>query len=480
MSGLFGVLDVANRGLTVTQQGIRVTGHNIANVNTPGYSRQRQVLAASAPIANASGHQGTGVEQLTIERITDRFVETQLLKQNASAASSEAQAQALALVEEVLNEQDGRGIGAALSDLYEAFSDLASGATPGAPAEREAVRASARSLMQVVHGTDERLRDLQSSTNREIEDQVREINAITERIAKLNAGITQLEIQAPANDLRDQRDGLLRELASRIDVDSFEDAKGSLVVFLPSGASLVNGVTSHPLTTSLDVTNPFDSSFARIVYPESGSNLDITDDIGAGSLGGLLRVRDTLIPSAIRSLDTLAYNLAEGVNAVHAAGTGLDGTVGDFFAAPAAVEDAARGLALEAAILASSDAIAAGLTSAPGDNRNAIALADLRDGAAPLFIPGDPPGPATGPTRTLLEHAAAVVADVGQQARTFAQASSQQARVLQDLESRRDAISGVSIDEEMAGLIQLEAAFQANARVLSTVDRLLDDLLSIL
>ncbi len=480
MSGLFGVLDVANRGLSATQQGIRVTGHNIANVNTPGYSRQRQVLAASTPIERTNGHLGTGVEQRTIERITDRFVESQLLKQNGSAAASEAQAQALALVEQVLNEQDGKGIGAALSELYEAFSDLASAATPGAPAEREAVRAAARSLVQVVRGIDQQLRDLQASTNREIEGLVPEINSITGRIAELNEGIVRLELQAPANDLRDERDALLRELAATIEVDSFEDPKGSLTVLLPSGVPLVEGANARPLETVPDLANPFDPTFARIVFPDAGTNLDITDEVGGGSLGGLLRVRDTLIPSAIRSLDTLAYNLAESVNAVHAAGTGLDGTVGDFFAAPAAVEDAARNLDLEAAILASTDAIAGGLTSAPGDNRGALALAALRDSAAPLFLPGDPPGPATGPTRTLLEHAAAVVADVGQQARTFAQSSSQQARILEDLENRRDAISGVSIDEEMAGLIQLEAAFQANARVMSTVDRLLDDLLSIL
>ena len=480
MSGLFGVLDVANRGLTITQQGIRVAGHNIANVNTPGYSRQRQVLAAQAALPRASGHLGTGVEQLTIDRVTDTFIEAQLLKQHGSLSSSEAQARVLSLVEEVLNEQNGEGVSAALSRLYDAFSDLASAAPPGAPAEREAVRAAARSLVEVVHGMDAQLRDLQASMNHEIQSAIPEINSISQRIADLNGRIIELELQAPANDLRDQRDELLRDLASRVEVTSFEKPDGSIVVMMGGGASLVDGVHVRRLDTAPDPTHPFDPTFSRILWVDDGFSYHVTDEVGAGSLGGQLRARDDLIPSAIRSLDVLAYNLARGVNAVHTAGVGLDGTVGGFFASPAAVEDAARDLALHGNIVARADAIAAGLTPAPGDNRNALALAALRDAPATLVLPGDPPGPPSGPNRTILEHAGAVVADVGQQARTLGQASNHQARILEDLQNRRDETSGVSLDEEMAGLVQLEAAYQANARVLSTVSRLLDDLLSML
>ena len=103
MSGLFGVLDVANRGLTVTQQGIRVTGHNIANVNTPGYSRQRQVLAATAPIQNASGHLGTGVEQRTIQRITDSFIQDQLVREDSSGGAARTQADVMMIREALLD-----------------------------------------------------------------------------------------------------------------------------------------------------------------------------------------------------------------------------------------------------------------------------------------------------------------------------------------------------------------------------------------
>lgn len=480
MSGLFGVLDVAARGLLTTQRGIRTTGHNIANVNTPGYSRQRQVLAAAPPILYPTGHLGTGVEQLSIERVTDVLVQAQLLQQNASFASTDTQAQALARVEEVLNEQDVEGIGAALSAFYAAFSALASSPIPGAEAEREAVRAAAQSLIDTLNAADSQLRGQQRDADRSIGGLLSEVNALAENINALNREIVRQEATAPANDLRDQREELVRELATKVGVKTFEESNGALVVMLPFGLPLVEGGKAWTLTTSADLSNPFDPSFSQVLHTDGVMNTDITGEVGSGELGGLLRVRDTILPAAIRSLDTIAYNLNVTVNSVHNLGVGLDGTIGDFFTALPAVEDAARDLTLDANILANTDAIAAGLTVSSGDNRNAQALADLRTTAAAIYLPGDPPGPASGPTRSVTDLVASVVADVGQQARTMNQASLREERAVQTLEDRREEVSGVSLDEEVTHLIQLEAAFQANARVLSSVDRLLQEVIELL
>jgi flagellar hook-associated protein 1 FlgK len=144
------------------------------------------------------------------------------------------------------------------------------------------------------------------------------------------------------------------------------------------------------------------------------------------------------------------------------------------------VEDAARTLALDADLVASTDAIAAGQTADPGDNRNALDLAALRTAASAIYLPGDPPGPASGPTQTLLDYTGTVVNRVGQQTRSLEEASVQRARVLEELETRRQEVSGVSLDEEVVMLVQLQATFQANARVIATVQGLLDDVLSLL
>jgi flagellar hook-associated protein 1 FlgK len=480
MAGLFGVLDVARRGVAATSYGVRTTGHNIANVNTPGYSRQRAVLEASLPFPTGAGNLGSGVDVVTVERFHDGFVEAQLLQHGSLFGSSDAQARALAQIEELLAERDGEGIAGALGRLYDAFSDLASAATPGAPIERGQVRAAAQSLVDVLRGLDAQLREQMSAVNDEIEGLLPEVNRLTGEIRDLGQAIARAEVTQPANDLRDRRDEALRELAGLVDIRTYEDERGNLSVTLSNGLPLVEGGFQRTLTTTPDVANPFDVGFSRVLYSDGVTTVDVTDQIGGGRVGGLLRARDTQLAAAIRSLDTVAYNLADRVNAVHAAGVGLNGASGNFFAAPAALEDAARNLALDPAILASPDAIAAGLTPAASDNRNALALAALRNVSAPLTLPGDPLGSPSGPTRSILEHVASIVADVGTQARGFQAARSQQERLLETLQNQRDEVSGVSLDEEVTRLVELQAAFRANARVISVVDRLLEDVLSIL
>ena len=480
MSGLFGVLDVASRGLLVAQQGVRNTSNNIANVNTPGYSRQRQIVVSSVPIASGAGNLGAGAEQISIERVTDSFIQAQIVKQNAAGGSTDAQAQALSAIEEVINEQSGAGIGAALSRLYASFSELAAATaqTPGAPVERDAVRSAAQNLVDTLHAVDARLRDQMLAAQQSIDASVAEINAITSRIAALNTEIVKAESTAPANELRDERDALVRSLGEKIEIHTFED-DGAQVVLLPTGQPLVEAGTARDLVAVADPSNAFGPGFTRVGYDTGSATVDITDDIGGGQLGGLLRVRDAILPAAIRSLDTIAYNLTTSVNTVHNAGVGLNGASGDFFTALGTVEDAARDITLDAAIVSNVDSIAAGLTSAPGDNRNAFALEALRHARAPISLPGDPPGPATGPTRTLLEHTAGIVADIGQQTASLQAAREQNAQIAETLENRRDEVSGVSLDEEVTQLVQLQAAFQANARIMQAVDRLLEDVLAL-
>ncbi len=482
MTSIFGAIDVARKGLAVTQRGLATAGHNIANANTPGFSRQRLVQAAEFPIRISGGLLGTGVRALTIERATDPFIQSQLVRQRSTAASSEAQANVLSQIEQILNEQDTDGLTAALGDFYDAADDLATSGNPGAASERAAYVSSAQSVVDLLHTDDARLRSLMSSTNDGIAGLLPQINTTLEQIDFLNEEIARLEIGElnPANDLRDQRDLALQDLAEMIDVRTYEDQNGNLNVTLANGVALVEGDRARTLIATADPTNPFDSSFARVSVQDQSSLTDVTTQIGGGRLGGLLRARDTILPAAIRSLDTVAYNLIESVNTVHAAGMGLNGAVGNFFTALPQVEDAARDLTIGANILANPDEVAAGLTTQPGDNQNALALAALRDQKGALFLPGDPPGPATGPSRSIIEHAVAVIVDVGQQAKMMDSAALQQDRIIEGLQNRRDEISGVSIDEEVAQLVRLQAAFQANSRVISVVQDLLDDLVNIL
>lgn len=474
MSGLFGTLDVATRGLLTTQSGIRVTSHNTANVDTPGYTRQSQVLVAGAPIPYPNGAVGTGVEQQSIVRIDDALLFRQLHDADSRSASLGVESAAMNRVEQLFNEQQNDGLGGQISTLYDAFGDLASALTPGAPVERDSLRSAAQSLVDLFHTVDADLRDVMSEADHAARALLDSINGIAREIADLNVAVVSEDAVAPANDLRDRRDAKVRELAAKVEISTFEQPNGGVVVMVASGLTLVDGETSRRLVAQPDPANPFDISYSRIFFEMGPSQIDVTNQIGGGELGGHLEVRDAIVPDVIRDLDVLAYNLATQVNGVHAAGVGLDGSSGNFFEPLTVVEDAANRIALDPAITASTDAIAAGLSTNPGDNRNALALAALRTTPTAFFLPGDPPGAATGATRTALDYHAFLVGEVGERARIAEQASESQQRVLDGLESRRDEISGVSLDEEMIKLIRLESAYQANARVIATIQSLLE------
>ncbi len=478
---LNGTLEVARSGLAVTALGVRTAGHNIANVETPNYSRQRQLLAAEAPVPYGNVQLGGGVTQLGIARVVDPFMQQQLLASDSSLGGTRAQASALELIEGVLADRAAGGLGSALTQLYDSFSDLAASAAPGASLERAEVRSSAQSLIDTLHRLDGFLRDEMQVANGQIEASLPRVNELLAGVRDLNEQIARSSLAgSPANDLMDQRDTLVRELASLVDVRVHEGNGGRIDVTLANGVGLVEGNQVRTLVAVADPNNPFDPRFARIGLQNGANVSDITSQIGGGSIGGLLRGRDVHIAAAVRGLDTLAFNVAARVNAVHAGGTGANGAVGDFFAQPASVADAARNLALAPAILASPDAIAAGLTSAPGDNRNAQALAALCDARAPIYVVGDSLGAPSGPTRSVLEHFASLVTDVGIQVRGMSSVRTTQEQILETLENRRDEISGVSLDEEVTHLVELQAAFQANARVISLVDRLLEDVVNMI
>jgi flagellar hook-associated protein 1 FlgK len=481
MTNLFGALHVSGRALGTNQRGVHTASHNIANVNTPGYSRQRQILAATAPTQIGRNSLGTGVDEVAVERVYDPNLQRRMNAERSQGGAVSSQSKSLDAIQEVFNEQQDTGISDALAKLYSAFSELSTSASGGGT-EREGVRIAAQRFADAVHTADTRLREEQSNANAAVVDAVDNINSMLDRVADLNVKIISMEAQTPANDLRDQRDALILELSEKIAVQTFEEGNGSMTLVAGGGRTLVERQNVTHLASLLDPSNPFDPSFARVMYGEGAGAVDLTAEIDSGSLGGTLRVRDTLAPEAIRALDVLAFNTAETINAVHRAGYGRDGSTGnDFFSVGAAVEDSAQQISLSAAIAASTDAIAAGLNGPePGDNENAIALASLRIQASSLYLPGDAPGTPTGPLRTMLGHVASIVGNIGVQAKSFQDAAAQHERIYEVLENQRDEISGVSIDEEVTRLMQLQAAFQANARVISTVQQLLDELVRVI
>ena len=397
---------------------------------------------------------------------------------NASMGSTGAQANALSVIEQILNEQGGEGITAALSQLYDGFSDLASASTPGAPAERQTLVGAAQTLVDVLHGADQQMRDLQLSTHGEIERVVPEINDLAARIAELNREIVRQEVVAPANDLRDQRDLLVRELATKIDINAFEDASGAQIVYLAGGMPLVEATTSHGLTLIPDPTNPFDARFSRIGHT---SGTDVTATIQGRRARRAPRLagqpdpgvhpsarHDRLQPGGHRERRAPERRRAQRRRRRLLRGApGRRGRGAQHRARREHPRDARldrRGTHDRAR----RQPQRRGARRAPRSGRPRSSCPATRRGRPPVRA------------ARWIAQAAGTVATVGQQARGLNQTNEQQARVAETLDIRREEISGVSIDEEVTNLITLQAAFQANARVVSTVDDLLQDVLALL
>ncbi len=487
MAGLFGTLDISARALQINQRGLGVAAHNIANVNTPGYTRQRQELESALPIPDGAGTIGTGVSQRTIQRVHDSFLQARLIQEHASYGSLEAESSVLGQLDSLFNEQFGDGITPQLSRLYDAFEDLAAGAdSPGHPSLRAALAGIAETVATTFQRFDTQMGDLQRSADRAIVGLLPEINGLIERISTLNQEIVKNEVVAPANDLRDEQERLIRDLASKMEITNFHDSRGMVVILFEGGVPLVEGLQSSELVAVADATNPFDPTFSSVYLRKGNNFFDVTDRVTGGELGGLIRSRDVHVAAAIRELDALAYSLVQTVNDQHNLGRGLvDDTANDFFALDSGgtVAGSAGEIRLADAIVADRDNIAAGGAPGPalaGDTTNATALARLRDVLLPSYVSGDVLGSPTGVSQSVIQQSASMISARGRAADLVESSLAQQERVLAEVQNRRDAVSAVSLDEEVTDLIRLQASFQANARVITTVNEMLSELVRVI
>ena len=501
MAGLFDALETATRGITVVQRSMATTGHNIANVNTPGYSRQRSVLVAGTPQVDAAGTIGSGVEQLTVERIVDQFVNTRLISETSRYAETDADASLYREIEAIVNDQLTEGLSDELASFFDSMAGLEGAIEEGQQVARGQVLASAEAFVDTVHRWDSQLRTLQRDTDRGIVGLIPEINALASEIAELNGRIAEAETLAPANDLRDRQDALVLQLAEKIEIKTITTEDGSVSIRLAGGLSLVDRRVAGQLEAVVDPTNPnpLDSTYSQVYYTGAGSSFDVTSQITGGELGSAINAREQVIAGAIAELDAFVYTLVDRFNAVHQDGVGLvDDTRNDFFqdmSARPTIDGAARDLRISDAIDpdrgGTTDNIAAGdranidpldppLRGRIGDTSWARELGGIRNERVTGYLAGDVPGVPTGSSAGIAANLINLTGEIGQRARTTNRALEQQEALLQSVQDRRDSISSVSIDEEVAQLVKLQSNFQANARVVRTVSEMIQDLFDVI
>ena len=326
MMDIYGVMTMASSSLLAQQKAINVTGNNIANVNTPGYSRQRVAMETKLPLMSSSGPMTYGVEVGNIERVYDRFLGVQINAESETLGHWEARKDGLEIAEVIFNESGEFGLSQSINQFWGSWQDLSN--DPSSHNERVVLQAHSEVMTGTFNQIYSDLLNAQQGLDGSIEGAVAEINALSQQIADLNQKVMEVEASGfTANDYRDKRDLALKELAGLIDINAFEDTSGRVTVSVGAGQTLVESSSSHNLTTQV---NGFGLKNIAWVGPD-GTTVDITSDIHNGEVNGWLEARDVDIRGYLRQLDTLAETMIEQVNTLHQAGWGLDGSTGTAF-----------------------------------------------------------------------------------------------------------------------------------------------------
>ncbi len=556
-------LSIGNSGLAASQVAINVTGQNIANANTEGYSRKRLDLAPGQRRDSTYGEMGFGVDIKSITRIKDIFIDQQLAEQTTQKGYFTTLDDALERVENIFAEPSDQGLNQTLNNFWDAWQDL--GNNPSDLSAREVVRSNALVLTDTFHSLSQEMSDYQLSRNDELEAKVKQINGLSREIYNLNLEIAAAEIdgKSTANDSRDRRDQLIQKMSSMVDVTFVEDING--MITLTTGGNIIVGPTS---VTEIEMSRQ--GKLNENLETESKVILRFADSkkeykpLG-GEVKGILDVRDKVMPEYITKLDDLAKAIVTSVNEIHKGGYNLNHNTGVLFFDEKGLK--ANSFNVSAAILSDAKNIAgaeggtsvgpiplaspadfAGIPASASPTLNlksvqpvyrnivkdsvTITLANgvrLEEGSGKDYVvdyenglitfinysryaagdnvnidfrysqagyPGDGNGgnainisklrskstmsnDALGtPSQSIAEYYSSFIGNLGIQ-RNQANSNMQTRKFLAtQLQNQQSALSGVSIDEEMANMIKFEHSYQASARYMSTISNMLDVLMN--
>lgn len=442
----------ARRSLLANQAATNATGNNIANANTPGYSRRTVQLRSLPPtrggvtfhgIANAGN--GAGIE--SFKRVRSQILDVAVRQGQAGSGGAGESAALLATLESQLAPDGGDGLLNAVSSFYDAWSDVAD--APTDLGVRDALLSSADRLAHTLQGADSRLRAFGKSVEADLKTTVGRVNELLQEVADLNGSIRTSGSQGALDpDALDRRDAIIDELAGLAPFTARYENNGTVTLTV-DGMVAVQDLEARPLRLELPP-----AAAVASVYADGGTRPLRFGGSNDGALGAQVHLLGSTLPNALASLDALAAEIVTGVNGLHIGGTGLDGgTNRDFFEPTgllAATISVKPGL--------TSEAIAAG-TGAPGDASLATAIFGLGDATH--------------------ESATRLLSGVGAQVRASSAEALANAAYTDHALALRDGVSKVSLDEEMTNLIQYQQAYAASARVLETAESLFDTLLTL-
>jgi len=463
MTSLLNALNSGKTSLLTNQKSIEIVGNNIANVNTPGYSRQRAELMQIPAVNFGDFFIGQGVTVSDVSRDYSLFINRQLQDKSVEYGEETGKSNTLTELERIFSVSEDN-LASQINDFFDAWQELT--ANPSGQVERDVVIQRGQLLGDAFRGITDELDTVAQNMNTEIIAGVETLNEQIAEVARLNERINLTEISGQtANAARDQRDLIIKDLSETLGVQTYTDNRGMLCVQLPGGMPLVQGKTAATISTVTVGTD------VNLQLEIAGSTLDIPLESLGGKFKGMFEVRDVFIAGLRDDLNTLAIDLTSAVNVEHVAGYGSDGVTGRLFfnditALPPG-QVASRNVAV-ALTDAAQVAAAGNAAAAPGDNENALRIAQLEVTHT------------VGATNDTFDNFfSQMVATVGIEAARNDLALSGAEDAAIQLQNLRDGYSGVSLEEEMIDLIQYQRGFESSAKFLATVDEMMNALLQL-
>ena len=352
--GLFSLLSVGTRGLQAAQLGMDISGQNISNADVEGYSRKRLNMAADYRPDGTYGQMGFGVEVINIDRLRNAFFDQQIQQQNQQVGYYTAIDEAYQNLESIFTEPTETGLNEYLNQFFDSWQNLAN--NPADPSARTMVKTNGEILTGVFHNLATQISDYKQSRNNEIIQRVNKVNELTKEIFNLNKEIAAVEISSQnANDSRDKRDKLLKDLSQIIDIDTIENELGQITV-TTGGSIIVSPAYQQDIETTTSTYTAADGSTVTDIGMRFFDSKR-TYVPNNGELKGLLDARDVVLPEYQAKLDTLANALVATINEAHVRGYSLNGVSGiEFFDA---TSTGASDISLSAAVLSNVQNIAA-------------------------------------------------------------------------------------------------------------------------
>jgi len=469
------ILDVGSRGLQTQRQALTTTSSNVANANTPGYSRQRTQIVNQPPNYVHGLPIGSGAEVKKVIRVHDEFVQKQLVDENQSLGNLKMKSEVLSRFE-ALTTQEGSNLSESLNKFFNDFRELSTNSEN--PTLKNIVRSSgeglARSFKQMGSSLEMGRREL----DLRVGDVVNEINVSVKEIADLNNTIVLAESRGEVpNELMDRRDMLIRDLAQKIDLQVTEDQRNQKTI-VAGNAVLVQGADHFELSVRRSAAEGEKAAGSMSVFVNSSSvPREISKSIKSGELAGLMQARDKVINPALRHLDRIAFNVAHKVNEAHSQGVAADGEGNRKFFKDLGdqEEHAAFHFDINSDIKENHERIATGFSAGTsGDNRVALAIAEIQN---EKILPSAEVGGTVN--LTLNESVNNLVAQVGTSTQHETQMFSHQKAIVDQLENYRQSYSGVNLEEEALDMIKYQTVFNASAKAMKVGEDLLDTILSL-